>query len=98
MSLTAPSGGVGDGENLIEALRREAAEETGPTVAAVRDCYLGHFDHRPGSRRAARQFDFSVTLADKAAPRPARPEAEGAHTHRWTLLSFTENAPLASRA
>ncbi|MEU5189907.1 NUDIX domain-containing protein [Streptomyces klenkii] len=57
-----PSGGVGPGESLIEALQREVAEETGLTVAAVIG-YLGHFDYRSGSGRATRQFNFTVTVA-----------------------------------
>ncbi|WP_367132823.1 MULTISPECIES: NUDIX hydrolase [Streptomyces] len=56
-----PSGGVDDGETLIEALRREIAEETGLTVTAVRG-YLGHFDYRSGSGRATRQFNFTATV------------------------------------
>ncbi|MGW0731879.1 NUDIX hydrolase [Streptomyces sp. NPDC002851] len=58
-----PSGGVDDGENLIEALRREVAEETGLAVAAVGD-YLGHFDYRSGSGRASRQFNFAATVTE----------------------------------
>ncbi|MBT2386583.1 NUDIX hydrolase [Streptomyces sp. ISL-11] len=56
-----PSGGVDDGENLIEALRREVAEETGLTVTAI-GAYLGHFDYRSGSGRATRQFSFTATV------------------------------------
>ncbi|MEU1311036.1 NUDIX domain-containing protein [Streptomyces cinnamoneus] len=56
-----PSGGVDDGEDLIEALRREVAEETGLTVTAVDD-YLGHFDYRSGSGRATRQFNFTAMV------------------------------------
>ncbi|MGW6604182.1 NUDIX hydrolase [Streptomyces sp. NPDC055036] len=55
-----PSGGVDDGETLIEALHREVTEETGLTVAAV-DAYLGHFDYRSGSGRVTRQFNFTAT-------------------------------------
>ncbi|MFC5148952.1 NUDIX hydrolase [Streptomyces aureoversilis] len=56
-----PSGGVDTGETLIEALRREIAEETGLTVTAIGD-YLGHFDYRSGSGRATRQFNFTTTV------------------------------------
>ncbi|MBO0655140.1 NUDIX domain-containing protein [Streptomyces triculaminicus] len=57
-----PSGGVDTGESLIEALRREVAEETGLTVTAIGG-YLGHFDYRSGSGRATRQFNFTATVA-----------------------------------
>ncbi|MFF4403406.1 NUDIX hydrolase [Streptomyces sp. NPDC001262] len=56
-----PSGGVDPGENLIGALQREVAEETGLTVAAVTD-YLGHFDYRSGSGRKTRQHNFAATV------------------------------------
>ncbi|MFI0738364.1 NUDIX domain-containing protein [Streptomyces sp. NPDC021100] len=56
-----PSGGVEPGESLIEALRREVAEETGLTVAEVGG-YLGHFDYRSGSGRRTRQFNFVAVV------------------------------------
>ncbi|MGW1199155.1 NUDIX hydrolase [Streptomyces sp. NPDC002536] len=42
-------------------MRREVAEETGLTVAAVAD-YLGHFDYRSGSGRTTRQHNFAATV------------------------------------
>lgn len=62
-----PSGTVDEGEALLDALRREVAEETGLTVAAVGD-YLGHFDYRSGSGRATRQFTFTATVQPADAP------------------------------
>ncbi|MFD0343336.1 NUDIX domain-containing protein [Streptomyces sp. NPDC127117] len=78
------SRGVDEGESLTEALRREVAEETGLPVAAVVD-YLGHFDHRSGSGRATRRFNFTATVTEAdetvkltgmrcTASRPERPE------------------------
>lgn len=55
-----PSGGVDDGESLLQALHREVEEETGLTVAAVGD-YLGHFDYLSKSGRKTRQFNFTAT-------------------------------------
>ncbi|MCC2274200.1 NUDIX domain-containing protein [Streptomyces sp. ET3-23] len=60
-----PSGGVDDGETLIEVLRREVAEETGLTVTAIGG-YLGHFDYRSGSGRTTRQFNFTATVTGEA--------------------------------
>ncbi|MDT0448230.1 NUDIX hydrolase [Streptomyces hesseae] len=56
-----PSGGVEPGETLVEALRREVAEETGLTVADIGN-YLGHFDYRSGSGRRTRQYNFTTTV------------------------------------
>ncbi|OIJ98992.1 DNA mismatch repair protein MutT [Streptomyces sp. MUSC 14] len=56
-----PSGGVDDGETLVQALRREVAEETGLSVEAIGD-YLGHFDYRSGSGRRTRQHNFTATV------------------------------------
>ncbi|MFB7210492.1 NUDIX domain-containing protein [Streptomyces sp. NPDC056255] len=58
-----PAGGIDDGENLTEALRREVAEETGLPVAAVGD-YLGHFDYRSAGGRATHQFNFTATVTE----------------------------------
>ncbi|MGK5546707.1 NUDIX hydrolase [Streptomyces sp. URMC 127] len=59
-----PSGGVEECETLLEALRREVAEETGLTVAEVGN-YLGHFDYRSGSGRRTRQHNFTATTTGK---------------------------------
>ncbi|WP_372405421.1 NUDIX hydrolase [Streptomyces luteireticuli] len=79
-----PSGGVDTGETLVEALRREVAEETGLTVTDISG-YLGYFDYRSGSGRATRPFNFTATVTGEtvtltehdahlwAEPHPAEP-------------------------
>lgn len=57
-----PSGGVEEGESLIEALHREVDEETGLHLDSVAE-YLGHFDYLSGSGSKTRQFNFTVTAA-----------------------------------
>lgn len=57
-----PSGGVDPGENLIDALEREVAEETGLDVTGI-DRYLGHFDYRSKSGKQTRQFNFAAAVA-----------------------------------
>lgn len=57
-----PSGGVDPGENLIDALKREVAEETGLDVTGI-DRYLGHFDYRSKSGKQTRQFNFAAAVA-----------------------------------
>ncbi|GAA2266767.1 NUDIX hydrolase [Kitasatospora cystarginea] len=60
-----PSGGVDLGEDIEDAARREAAEETGLTVRLTG--YLGHFDFTNSKGAKARQFTFAAT-ADKTDP------------------------------
>ncbi|WP_309505512.1 NUDIX hydrolase [Streptomyces phytophilus] len=57
-----PSGGVGDGETLLGAVRREVAEETGLPVTGI-SSYLGSFDYTSGSGRLTRQFNFAAAVA-----------------------------------
>ncbi|MFJ8439305.1 NUDIX domain-containing protein [Kitasatospora griseola] len=61
-----PGGTVEDGESILEALYREAAEETGLTIGEVVG-YLGHFDYRNSRGGTTRQFNFSVTV-EKTEP------------------------------
>lgn len=56
-----PSGGVNDGESLLDALRREVEEETGLTVTVVGG-YLNHFDYLSKSGKKTRQFNFTVDV------------------------------------
>ncbi|AUH44941.1 DNA mismatch repair protein MutT [Streptomyces sp. CMB-StM0423] len=54
-----PSGGVENGETLLDAVHREVAEETGLPVTGI-SSYLGHFDYTSGSGRKTRQFNFAA--------------------------------------
>lgn len=54
-----PSGTVEQDEGLIEALKREAEEETGLEVGAVSE-FVNTFDYTSGSGRNTRQFNFLV--------------------------------------
>ncbi|MDH2392097.1 NUDIX hydrolase [Streptomyces sp. HNM0663] len=88
-----PSGGVDEGEGLIEALRREVAEETGLTVSAVGD-YLGHFDYRSGSGRKSRQLNFAVATTDQTV-RLAEAEHDA---HLWADRPAQDRASSAVRS
>lgn len=56
-----PSGTVDPGEGLLEALEREALEETGLTITDV-NRFLSSFDYKSGSGKPTRQFNFSVSV------------------------------------
>ncbi|AJC62067.1 NUDIX hydrolase [Streptomyces sp. 769] len=88
-----PSGGVDEGESLIEALQREVAEETGLAVSSVGD-YLGHFDYRSGSGRATRQFNFAATVTE--ADEPVKLTEHDAHL--WADRSEQDRVSSATRA
>ena len=64
-----PSGGVDEGEGILEALEREVVEETGLTVISV-DAYIGHFDYRSGSGKKTRQLNFSITTKGEVQVNP----------------------------
>ena len=56
-----PSGKVEEGEDLIEALKREVKEETGLEVVDVVK-YIGHFDYTSKSGKLTRQFNFLINV------------------------------------
>ena len=76
-----PSGKVEGDEALDAALIREAKEETGLDVAAIRD-YLGSFDYTSSSGKKSRQFNFAV---DVTAAEPV--ELQEHDSYAWTALS-----------
>ncbi|SHF68362.1 NUDIX hydrolase [Streptoalloteichus hindustanus] len=58
-----PSGRVEAGEDLVTALRREVAEETGLDVDVVTG-YLGSFDYVSAGGARTRQHTFAVTVVE----------------------------------
>lgn len=56
-----PSGGVDQGESIIEGLVREVKEETGLDVSEI-NRYLDSFDYQSSSGKKARQFNFVVSV------------------------------------
>ena len=54
-----PSGGLKEGESLLQGLVREIKEETGLTVSTV-TAYFGSFDYFSSSGKKTRQFNFLV--------------------------------------
>ena len=59
-----PSGGVDAGEGVMEALRRETAEETGLKIVSV-DTFLGTFDYLSSSGKKCRQLNFLVSVSGR---------------------------------
>lgn len=60
-------GEVEPGEALLDALRREVAEETGQLVRRVSELFA-IFDYVDSGGRTARQFNFSVEVAPAGPP------------------------------
>ncbi|MEU1424871.1 NUDIX domain-containing protein [Kitasatospora sp. NPDC005751] len=84
-----PSGTVETGESILDALHREATEETGLTIDQVTS-YVGHFDYRNSRGGITRQFNFAVTV------RTTEPVVLTEHdAHQWALR---EELPAVSDA
>ncbi|MER0477476.1 NUDIX hydrolase [Streptomyces sp. Edi2] len=89
-----PSGDVGPGESLLDALHREVREETGLALVSVDD-YLGHFDYTSGSGRRARQFTFAAS-ADLSLPVRLSPDEHDAYL--WADAAGQEQVSPAVKA
>ncbi|MEU1375528.1 NUDIX domain-containing protein [Streptomyces triculaminicus] len=90
-----PSGGVEPGESLIEALRREVAEETGLTVTEVGN-YLGHFDYLSGSGRRTRQYNFTTTVTGQTVQLSEHDAHQWADDAQQTQVSSAVQAILGT--
>ena len=60
-----PSGTVDDGEDIIDALKRETLEETGLNIGSI-DSFIDTFDYVSGSGKKARQLNFAVSAREGA--------------------------------
>lgn len=83
-----PSGKVEPGEDLIEALHREVAEETGLAIVAI-TAYLGAFDYTSGGGKPSRQHTWSVTVTSASQVRLTEHDA-------YTWVSSTGTHPVSA--
>lgn len=86
-----PTGGVHEGESIVEAARREVREETGLPLEPVRFLFHLRYPGRPGApRRGFHSFGFLYPPSEaEPAPEDTAEEIDGWREVPWSALPAT---------